>query len=165
VRRMAVAVSAVTVGLALACTIDRVVGENVTTDGGPDGGPDGGTDAGTPVCPGTASDACQPICGTQTCHAGCIALSDCIIDCTGTSCSFTCERNSQSCSPTTCEPGPCWMDCADAGEAIHCNMNCNPAQTCKAGCHDGQCTVACGDLSPATSCDAGVYSCSGTCPP
>ena len=170
-RRLAVAVSALTVGFVLACTVDRVVGENATLDGGPDGGPDSGTDGGpgptdggTPICPGSEA-TCDPICGTQTCSSGCTALSDCVINCSGTSCSFTCERNSPSCSPATCDPGPCQIDCTNVAETVNCSMTCNPAQTCKADCHNGKCTVACGQLTPATVCDAGVYTCSESCPP
>ena len=170
-RGRAVAVSAltvVTVGLALACTVDRLVGENATLDGGaPDGGPDGGPhpgrDGGTPICPGTEPE-CQPVCGSQICEAGCTGLHDCVLNCSGTSCSFTCEGSGSSCSPS-CEPGPCQMECGNVAETVTCTMNCAPPQTCKADCHDGGCTVACGDLVPATVCDAGVYSCSGTCPP
>jgi hypothetical protein len=159
VRRAAAILSSLALGLALACTVDQVVGSNVATDGGTDGGPD----AGTPICPG--SDAtCDPVCGSQICQAGCTGIHDCIVNCSGTSCSFSCERDALTCSPT-CDPGPCQMSCVNNGEQVDCTMDCNPAQTCKADCHNGLCTVACGELSPATICDAGVYSCSGSCPP
>jgi hypothetical protein len=161
--RAAWLLSALGLALAVGCTVDALVGSNALGDAGTDGGSDAGTDAGTPICPGTGPD-CQPVCGAQICNAGCTGLEECAISCSGTSCSFSCERNAQACNPT-CDPGPCRMDCFPAGEGISCTMTCTPPQTCAADCHNGSCTVACGDLEPATTCDAGVYSCSGTCPP
>ena len=136
--------------LAEGCTVDELVGSSVT-------------DAGTPLCPGTGA-TCDAVCGAQLCNAGCAGLHDCVTSCSGTTCSFTCERADQACTPS-CDPGPCRMDCVTSGEQVQCTMVCNPLQACAADCHDGRCTVACGDLKPATGCDAGVYSCSGTCPP
>jgi hypothetical protein len=151
-------------GLALgaACTVDELVGSNSLADGGSDGGFDGGT----PICPGT-DGTCTPTCGDQVCHAGCTGIHDCLISCSGTSCSFHCERpEGLTCSPTCAPAAPCTMQCTPAGEeAIDCVMQCEPLQTCAADCHNGTCTVACGQLEPATACDGGVYSCSGTCPP
>jgi hypothetical protein len=58
------------------------------------------------------------------------------------------------------------MQCTPtAPETVDCQMSCEPLETCAADCHGGTCTVACGNLEPATACDGGVYSCSGTCPP
>ena len=161
--RAASLLSALGLALAVGCTVDELVGSNVLGDAGTDGGTDAGTDAGTPICPGEES-SCSPVCGAQICNAGCTGLQDCVINCSGTSCSFTCERTAQTCTPT-CDPGPCRMDCSAAGEQVHCTMTCSPPQTCAADCHNGACTVACGDLRPAATCDAGVYSCSGSCPP
>jgi len=164
--------SACALVLAISCTVDELVGSNAVADGGSDGGkpdggkPDGGPfDAGNPICPGTGLD-CNPVCGDQLCHSGCTGVHDCVITCSGTSCSFQCERpEGMSCSPS-CEPGPCTMSCVPTGvEQVQCTMNCSPLQTCAADCHGGTCTVACGQLVPATVCDAGVYSCSESCPP
>ena len=141
-------VAALVLGLAMACTVDEVVGSNV--------------DAGTAICSGTGS-TCDPVCGAQLCRAGCSELSDCVTSCSGTSCSFSCERSGQTCSPT-CDPGPCQLSCVPNGELVDCTVSCNPLQSCAVDCRGGQCTVACGDLKPATTCDAGVYSCSGSCP-
>ncbi|MGZ3479790.1 MAG: hypothetical protein ACXU81_05540 [Myxococcaceae bacterium] len=141
---------ALVLALSVGCTVDALVGSNVA-------------DGGTAICPGTAA-TCDPVCGAQLCNPGCTGLRDCVTSCTGTSCSFTCERSDQTCNPS-CDPGPCRMDCAVAEEQVQCTMVCNPVQTCAADCHDGRCTVACGDLEPATPCGAGVYICSGTCPP
>jgi hypothetical protein len=143
-------------GLALACTVDEVVGSTSLADAG--------FDAGSPICPGTGV-GCDPVCGAQLCRAGCSGLSDCVITCSGTSCSFECDRpEGLTCTPT-CEPGPCTMSCTPTGEeSISCTMNCSPPQICAADCHGGTCKVACGQLEPATICDAGVYSCSDRCP-
>ncbi len=40
-----------------------------------------------------------------------------------------------------------------------------PNRPCLADCHGGGCTIACGEIKPAIAYDAGVYGCSGTCPP
>jgi hypothetical protein len=157
-------VAACAILLALACTVDEVIGSNARVDGGSDGGPP--FDGGTPICPGTGID-CTPVCGDQVCHVGCTGIHDCLITCSGTSCSFHCERpGGLTCTPTCAPAVPCTMHCTPAGEeGIDCVMDCNPLQTCAADCHGGTCTVACGQLEPATACDGGVYSCSGTCPP
>jgi len=162
VRARAALVAAAVLGLAMACTVDEVVGANVGLDGGADGGPD----AGTPICPGT-DDSCGSgrVCGSQLCDPGCTGLQDCTVNCSGTSCSFSCERSGQTCTPVCAPDVPCQMHCATNGERVDCTMDCSPAQTCAADCHGGTCKVACGQLVPATACDAGVYSCSGTCPP
>lgn len=162
-RRGGVLFAACVLVLSLACTVDELVGSNALADGGSDGGP---FDGGTPICPGTGAD-CTPVCGEQVCHAGCTGIHDCVITCAGTSCSFSCQRpEGLTCAPS-CDPAtPCTMSCTPAGEeAIDCVMDCNPQQTCAADCHGGTCTVACGQLEPATACDGGVYSCSGSCPP
>ena len=148
--------------LAMACTVDEVVGSNALSDGGnPDGGnPDGGT----PICPGTGAD-CSPVCGEQVCHSGCTDLRDCSIECSGTSCSFRCEHSGPDCTPS-CEPGPCTLHCDSSGpESLNCSVTCNPSQTCAVDCHGETCVVACGNLELATRCDAGVYVCSDRCPP
>ena len=160
-------VAACALVLAMACTVDELVGSNALADGGSDGGSDGGPpfDGGTPICPGTGSD-CTQTCGDQVCHAGCTGLQDCLITCSGTTCSFHCEKpEGQTCTPS-CEPGPCSMQCTPSGpEGVDCQMTCEPLQACAADCHGGTCKVACGQLEPATACDGGVYSCSGICPP
>ena len=137
--------------LGMACTVDEVVGSNSVFD------------AGTPICPGTGS-GCSPVCGSQVCHVGCAGLTDCLTSCSGDSCSFSCEGQGQTCTPS-CEPGPCTLSCTPNGEQIDCTVTCSPVQSCAADCHQGTCTVACGQLQAATICDGGVYSCSGGCPP
>ena len=165
--KSAAIVAACVLALAMACTVDELVGSNALADGGSDGGLDGGPpfDGGTPICPGTGS-SCTQTCGDQVCHVGCTGLHDCSITCSGTSCSFSCERpEGLTCAPS-CEPGPCSMQCTPSGsEGVDCQMTCEPLQECAADCHGDTCTVACGHLDPATVCDGGVYSCSGTCPP
>lgn len=153
-RAAAVVLTALVLGLAVACTVDEVVGSNGVTDGG------------TAVCPGTSPGICDPapVCGGQICRVSCTDLQDCVTTCSGTSCTFQCERSVQTCTPS-CDPGACSMSCVPNGEQIVCTLSCNPQQTCAADCHNGTCTVACGDLKPATTCDGGVYSCSGSCPP
>ena len=142
--------------LAMACTVDEIVGSNALSDGGFDGG--------TPICPGTGAD-CSPVCGEQVCHSGCTDLHDCVIGCSGTSCSFQCEHSGPVCTPS-CEPGPCTLNCTSSGEeSVACSVTCDPLQACAADCHGGTCVIACGNLEPATRCDAGVYSCSDRCPP
>ena len=157
-------VAACALALALACTVDELVGSNSVADGGHDGGPP--FDGGTPICPGTGAD-CSPTCGDQVCRAGCTGLHDCVISCSGTSCSFQCQHpEGVSCVPSCAPAQPCTMNCTPVGEEeVDCVMDCAPLQTCAADCHGGTCTVACGQLEPATVCDGGVYSCSGTCPP
>jgi hypothetical protein len=159
--RAGAVLSACALALALACTVDEIVGSNALSDGGPDGGhPDGGT----PICPGTGDD-CSPVCGEQICHSGCTDLHDCVIECAGTSCGFRCEHSGPACT-TSCEPGPCALQCGSSGpESLNCSVTCDPLQTCAVDCHGGTCVVACGNLEPATRCDAGVYSCSDRCPP
>lgn len=156
--------AACALALAVACTVDELVGSNALSDGG--NSTDGGNpfDAGTPICPGTGPD-CSPVCGDQVCHSGCTDLRDCAISCSGTSCSFQCEHSGPSCTPS-CDPGPCTLTCTSSGEeSLNCSVSCEPLQTCAADCHGGTCVVACGHLEPATACGAGVYSCSGNCPP
>ena len=165
--KAAAVVAACALVLPLACTVDEVLGSNALADGGSDGGTssDGGHpfDAGTPICPGTGPD-CSPVCGDQVCHSGCREARDCTVSCSGTTCSFQCEISGGICTPS-CEPGPCTMNCTPSGEFVDCVMSCEPPQSCAADCHGGTCTVACGHLEPATSCGAGVYSCSDSCPP
>lgn len=146
--------------LTLACTVDELVGSNSFTDGGSQ------FDGGTPICPGTTAD-CTPTCGDQVCHVGCSGLHNCVISCSGTSCSFQCQRpEGSTCTPSCAPQQPCTMDCTAVGEdGLSCVMSCQPLQTCEADCHGATCTVACGQLEPATACDGGVYSCSGACPP
>lgn len=141
---------ALAVALAMACTVDEVVGSNATADGG------------TAICPGTGP-SCDPVCGAQLCRAGCSQLHDCVGACSGTSCSFSCEGAGQTCN-ATCDPGPCRIDCPVTGETVTCTVSCSPAQDCRADCHGGACSVVCGAIRPAATCDAGVYSCSGSCP-
>ncbi len=149
-RPAAVLVPGLLLGLALACTVDEVVGSNATA-----------ADGGTAVCPGTGS-GCDPVCGSQACSLSCTDLQDCVTSCSGTSCSFSCERGGQTCTPS-CATGPCQLSCTPNGELLDCTTSCNPQQTCVADCHDGGCRVVCGDIRPATTCDGGVYSCSGSC--
>jgi len=156
--------AACTLALAMACTVDELVGSNALSDGGDSG--DGGDsfDAGTPICPGTGAD-CTRVCGDQVCNSGCTDLRDCVIECSGTSCSFRCEHSGPVCQPS-CEPGPCALHCTSSGpESLNCSVSCEPLQMCAADCHGGTCVVACGNLEPATQCGPGVYSCSGSCPP
>jgi hypothetical protein len=151
VRAGAAALATAVLTLGMACTVDEVVGSSVVFDGG------------TPICPGTAPGCTDPVCGSQVCHVGCTGLTDCLTSCSGTSCSFTCERQGLTCTPS-CDPGPCTLTCTPNGEQLDCTVSCNPLQSRAADCHQGTCTVACGQLQPATACDAGVYSCSGSCP-
>lgn len=156
--------AACVLALAMACTVDELVGSNVLSDGG--NSADGGNpvDAGTPICPGTGPD-CSPVCGDQVCNSGCTDLRDCVISCSGTSCSFGCEHSGPTCTPS-CEPGPCTLHCTSSGEGpLNCSVACEPPQPCAVDCHGGTCVVACGHLEPATACGASVYSCSGSCPP
>lgn len=151
-------------GLAMACTVDAVIGSDALSDGG--NSTDGGNpfDGGTAICPGTGAD-CSPVCGEQICHSGCTDLRDCVIECSGTSCSFQCEHSGPACTPS-CEPGPCVLHCGSSGpESLNCSVSCDPPQGCAVDCHGETCVVACGNLEPATRCDAGVYSCSESCPP
>jgi len=157
VRRLALLLPGVLLGVTVACTVDEVVGSNVRADGG--------TDAGTPICPSSGPGTCDPVCGDQICRTGCTDIHDCETSgCSGSTCTFRCERGTQACSPG-CDPGACSISCIPSGENYDCTVSCNPLQTCAVECRGGTCTVACGNLTPATTCDAGVYSCTGACPP
>ena len=96
--------AACALALAMACTVDELVGSNVLSDGG--NSADGGNpvDAGTPICPGTGPD-CSPVCGDQVCNSGCTDLRDCVISCSGTSCSFRCEHSGSDLHARAASPG------------------------------------------------------------
>jgi len=142
-------------GLGMACTVDELVGSSSITDGG------------TPICRGEGPGPCDAVCGAQHCRTSCTGVADCDVHCDGGDCVLSCEAQAQSCS-STCDPGPCQGGpCVQAGEDMRCPVSCNPEQACAFDCHGGSCTLVCGDVRQAAVCDAdaGVYSCSGSCPP
>jgi len=139
VKRAALPLVLLALGLAVACTVDEVVGSNSS--------------------PPVPSLACLPdggncVCGTDRCQVGCGASSSCHTeDCGGSHCGVECEGGGSACDGS-CSPGTCTVSCGLDGR---CTVNCTAALDCRSKCGQGGSTIVCGHpVDVPAACDAGI---------